>query len=129
MDRAISPSEAAIIRWLLDHALVCEVPGYRELRVEELRVIGGCGCGCISVEFDSNAWSGAQIVSDALAVYEDGQQAGLILWGREGRLVLLEAYDCHPDSSHRTPEVSNLRALEFEDRGPNVKLVRPKDPI
>ena len=55
------------------------------------------------------------MLADALAVYEDGQQAGLILWGRAGAIVWLEVYDFHPGASHRVPELPNL--WSWEDRG------------
>jgi hypothetical protein len=42
---------------------------------------------------------GAGIIIDAVAVYSDGQEAGLILWGRKGELVSLEVYDHHPNAS------------------------------
>jgi len=37
-----------------------------------------------------------QMLADELAVYPDGQQAGVILWGREGKIVWLEVYDFQP---------------------------------
>ena len=48
------------------------------------------------------------MVADELAIYPDGQQAGLILWGRDGKIDWLEVYDFHPQSSHRVPDVSYL---------------------
>ena len=109
MDRAIAPNEASVVRWLLDHAPVGDLTAYRIHPVELLRVVKGCDCGCSSLDFQPDAWGGAAIIADALAVYSDGQQAGLILWGRAGEIVLLEIYDCHPLASHRFPEISNLR--------------------
>lgn len=109
MDRAIAPNEAAVVRWLLDRAAIGDVTNYRIHPVEELRVVKGCDCGCSSLDFQPKAWSGATIIADASAVYSDGQKAGLILWGRESEIVLLEVYDWHLDASHRFPEISNLR--------------------
>ncbi len=48
------------------------------------------------------------MLADELAVYPDGQRAGVILWGREGKIVWLEVYDFQPKSSHRVPDVSDL---------------------
>jgi hypothetical protein len=107
--RAIAPNEAAVVRWLLDHAAIEDVTNYRIHPVEQLRVVKGCDCGCSSLDFQPNAWGGANIIADASAVYSDGQKAGLILWGRESEIVLLEVYDWHPDASRRFPEISNLR--------------------
>jgi hypothetical protein len=108
MDRAISPDEVKVVKWLLDHASV-DVTAYRLHPTEELRVVGGCGCGCSSLYFKPKEQRGKlQMLADELAVYPDRQQAGLILWGCEGEIVWLEVYDCQPESSHRVPDTSNL---------------------
>jgi len=108
VDRQIALHEAVVVRWLLDHAGFGDVTAYQIQSVEDLRVVKGCDCGCSSLDFQPEAWSGARIIADAMAAYSDGQKAGLILWGREGKIVLLEVYDCDPGASHRFPEVSNL---------------------
>jgi hypothetical protein len=108
MERAISPNEVKVVNWLLDHALV-DVTGYRLHPVEELRVVGRCACGCASLYFEPEGQRGkVQMLADELAIYPDGQQAGVMLWGREGKIVWLEVYDFQPESSHRVPDVSNL---------------------
>ena len=48
------------------------------------------------------------MLADELALYPDGQRAGLILWGRDGTIVWLKVYDFQPESSHRVPDVSYL---------------------
>jgi len=55
------------------------------------------------------------MLADELAVFPDGQQAGLILWGLEGEIAMLEVYDSQPGSSHRFPDVSDL--CTWEDLG------------
>jgi len=108
MDRAISPNEVAVVKWLLDHASV-DVTAYRLQPVEQLRVVGGCNCGCTSLDFKPvRQREGKRILADELAIYPDGQRAGLMLWGLEGEIVMLEVYDCQPGSSHRFPDVSHL---------------------
>ena len=108
MERAISPNEVEIVNWLLDHALV-DVTDYRLDLVEELRVVGRCACGCASLYFEPEGQRGkVQMLADELAMYPDGQQAGLILWGCEDKIVWLEMYDFEPESSHRVPDVSKL---------------------
>jgi hypothetical protein len=52
------------------------------------------------------------MLADELAVYPDGQQAGLMLWGKEGGIALLEVYDFEPGSSHRFPDFSHLCTWE-----------------
>jgi hypothetical protein len=115
MERTVTSNEAAVVGWLLDHASVGDVTAYRLRTLEDLRVVGGCDCGCASLDFQADP-SGAGIIADALAVYSDGQQAGLILWGLNGEIASLEVYDCHPEASRRFPEVSNLRTFEVRGR-------------
>ena len=108
MDRAINSSEVKVVNWLLDHASG-DIIAYRLQPVEELRVVGRCPCGCASLYFEPEEQRGdLERLADELAVYPDGHQAGLILWGREGKVVWLEVYDAQPESSHRVPDVSNL---------------------
>jgi hypothetical protein len=108
MGRAISPNEVKVVNWLLDHALV-DVTDYRLHPVQELRVVSRCACGCASLYFEPEGQRGkVQMLADELAMYPDGQQAGLILWGCEGKIDWLEVYDFEPESSHRLPDVSNL---------------------
>jgi hypothetical protein len=114
LDRALNPNEAAVIGWLLEHAAVRDATAYRQHPVEDLRVVGACDCGCASLDFQPKG-PGAKIIADALAVYPDGQEAGLILWGRDGAIQSLEVFDHHPNASHRVPEVPNLRT--YEERG------------
>ena len=114
MDRSVTPEEAGVVQWLLEHASVGDITPYRLRPIEELRVVGGCDCGCSSLHFEGDR-RGARIIADALAVYSDSQQAGLILWGREGEILSLEVYELHPGASCRFPEIRDL--LTFEDRG------------
>ena len=107
MDRAIFPNEVKVIKWLLDHALV-DVTAYRVQPLEQLRVVGGCNCGCTTLDFKPLEQTGKKMLADELAIYPDGQRAGLILWGLDGQIVMLEVYDFQPGSSHRFPDVSNL---------------------
>ena len=117
MDRPIVQHEAGVVRWLLDHATIGDGVVYRAAPVEQLRVVHGCECGCASLYFETKQSGGrARIIADALAVYADGQQAGLILWGRDGRIVWLEIYDCDLGASHRFPEIDNLRTWEQHGR-------------
>ena len=114
MSRAITPKEAALVEWLLDHAAIGDITAYRG-PLPELQVVGGCACWCASLDFAERK-GGARIIADALAVYPDGLQAGLILWGRSGEIVSLEVYDLHPGASHRVPEIANLRTFEQTGR-------------
>ena len=112
--RGIAPEEAIVVRWLLDNSNNPDVGRYRGISTQSLEVVGGCQCGCRSIDFAVDT-AAADIIADALAVYPDGQEAGLLLWGRNGQLVSLEVYDNTPGASERLPQLSNLRT--WEERG------------
>ena len=107
MTRPLSEQEASVVRWLLEHATVGNGGTYRVANVDALHVVGGCGCGCSSLDFEPDG--PAERIADAIAEYSDGAQAGLLLWGVDGRVTSLEVYDLHPNASHRFPTLAELR--------------------
>lgn len=111
MNRRISEAEAAIIRWLLEHPRPGEPTGPWSVAPTDLAVVGGCDCGCCSIDFDHES-ADVRPIRDATAVLPDGRQSGLILWGTDDRLHSLEVYDLDPDSSHQLPPVSGLRTWD-----------------
>jgi len=54
---------------------VCDVAAYRDQKLEELRVVEICDCGCVSAFFESDN-RGVKMLADATAEYPDGQRAG-----------------------------------------------------
>ena len=115
--RGITAHEAAIVEWLLDHAAMRDVTSYRTNPIAALRVVGGCDCGCSSLDFQSSTSGPRTMLADAVAVYPDKQQAGLILWGRHNEIVELEVYEMHPVAD-RVPEIADLRRYEDLFREP-----------
>jgi hypothetical protein len=111
IDRPVTPEEVAILRWLLDNASVGDIAAYRMQKLEDLRVVEVCDCGCVSAMFESDNRA-VKMIADANANYPDGQQANLILWGKEGRITWLEVNDMHPNASHRMPAIADLRRWE-----------------
>ncbi len=109
--RDITLHEVEIVEWLLENAAMRDIAEYRTKSVSALRVVGGCDCGCSSLDFHSEVGGPKTMLADALAVYPDRQQAGLILWGRDGEVVMLEVYEMHPVAD-RVPEIGDLRRWE-----------------
>ena len=112
LPRPISDKEAAIVQWLLDHRAPGEPEGPWSRSAADLVVVGGCECGCCSVDFEP-ASSDVRPIRDAVGRLEDGRQSGLILWGSNDVIQRLEIYDLDPDASHALPEVSALRTWEM----------------
>jgi hypothetical protein len=117
-ERDITTHEAAIVEWLLDHAAMRDVTPYRTTPITSLRVVGGCDCGCSSLDFHSNTNGSVTMLADAVAVYADQQKAGLILWGRANEIVWLEMVEMDPAVNHRVPDIADLRRYEdlFRER-------------
>jgi hypothetical protein len=115
VDRQVAPEEAAVVRWLLDHSYVSEASAYAGASTESLRVMGECTCGCRSIDFSPDT-AGASIISDAPVVYPDGQEAEVILWGRDGQITALEVIDHTEGTSGRLPQLSELRTWEARGR-------------
>jgi hypothetical protein len=105
--RNITPHEAAIIEWLLDHAAMRDISAYRTRPVTALRVVGGCDCGCSSLDFQPDVSGPTEMLADAVAVYPDKTKAGLILWGRNNEILSLEVYEMDPVAD-RVPEITDL---------------------
>ena len=51
LPRGVRADEVAIVRWLLTNACVIGPLDHVLLTVQALRVVGGCPCGCSSVDF------------------------------------------------------------------------------
>jgi len=108
MPREITAHEAAIIAWLLDYAAIGDVTAYRTKRISEAQVVEPCGCGCCSSLVFRKGHPGPKVmVADALAIYPDGKKAGLILWGYDDEIALLELYEMDPVAD-RVPEIADL---------------------
>ena len=57
------------------------------------RTIVGCGLGVVFQQPAKGQRGKVHMLADELAVYPDGQRAGLMLWGRDGEILWLEVYD------------------------------------
>ncbi len=114
MNRPITDKEASVVRWLIEHPGPNEPTGAWSVRAEGLRVVGGCDCGCRSIDFVPDK-EGSRPVRDALGTTTDGRKNGLILWGTDCEIHSLEVYDLDPLASHELPEVCSLRT--WEERG------------
>ena len=93
--RPLSDVEAAVVARL--HA-INELPVPSATDLEALQVVGGCGCGCASVDFLPDT-GGGKVLADGYGVTPSGVEVGLLLWGRDGQLSGLEIYMLAEDTS------------------------------
>jgi hypothetical protein len=93
VSRPITEHEGQILKWLLQHG----VPGSEQFmfQIDSLSVISKCTCGCPTVDFSLDGPPASsncdRILADCLATV-DGQDVGVILFQRNGRLRSLEVY-------------------------------------
>jgi len=93
-DRPASEPEAAIASWMLRNASQAGDLSDLEPSLIGLRVVGGCSCGCPSVDFVAGGQAaGASPVANAHGTTAEGVAVGVILWERDASVSALEFYE------------------------------------
>lgn len=113
-NRSITAKERSLVEWLLRHGNTGAEQFLKQ--VDSLRVVSKCSCGCPTVYFAPEGAQVAQtaerILADFLAKV-DGQDAGIILFQREGRLSSLEVYSlAGTDKPFGLPELETIYSWE-----------------
>jgi hypothetical protein len=114
-NRPVTAKERSLIQWLLRHGN----PGSEQflIQVDSLVVVSKCSCGCPTVYFAQEGESMAQqdaehILADYLAMV-NGEDVGLILFQRGGRLSSLEVYSlAGTDKPFGLPELETIYSWE-----------------
>ncbi|MBK7928514.1 MAG: hypothetical protein IPJ98_13800 [Bryobacterales bacterium] len=112
--RAITEGEIAVLQWLLEHAAVGDVGAYRAKAIDQLQARPCCDkCAGLLFQDDQIIKVGHEMLADALAVYPDGQVAGVLLWASGGEFAWLELHDTRTEgTAKRFPGTSDLRTWE-----------------
>jgi hypothetical protein len=111
VDRPISDREIEVVTWLLENGST-EGPLRKLLEgLGQLRVVGRCGCGCASVDFERDGQSVlSHPIAEAIAeTPAAGLKCGLILWGRDDAVTGLEIYEFEGGSLSELPPLEMLR--------------------
>ena len=87
-------------------------------QLESAEVVGGCGCGCPSIDFMissavTEAAPSPVLVADAES--PEGVPVGVILWARGGCLSGLEVHPWDGSDVIRLPRAESLRNLRTVD--------------
>ena len=92
-NRPINAEEVRIIRAALERC--AEIPNASALvtNLDELRVVGGCECGCASVNFSIELPEHKKPIADGLGILSNGERVGVIVWGTPEAVIGLEVYD------------------------------------
>ena len=113
----LSPEELALLNWLLENGSP-EAKTFAP-QIEGIRATHWCSCGCpsINLHVDENAPLGANphgLVADVLGKTCDGQQVGVILFHKDGKLSLLEVYALSLiEGAFGLPSLDSLQTSEW----------------
>ena len=93
ISRPISVEEVRIIRTaLLSCAVIPEAPGLLAT-LGNLHVVGGCECGCASVQFVIKTTEYRRPIAEGLGILPNGDCVGVMVWGNAEEVTGLEIYD------------------------------------
>ncbi len=93
IDRPISAEEVAVIRAALEHASTRPIALDVSSSVARLHAIARCGCGCESVDFAPHDPANPSApIADGIGTTSQGEEVGLIVWGRPDAITGLEVY-------------------------------------
>ena len=115
--RALDPIERELIEWLLNDA-GSEARAYLA-QVPEIRVVGGCPCGCASIDFEvgdrgKHSRAGLTILADYQWIAKGGYHLGVFVFAIEGVLAGLEVWSMdgtYPESVPLPPSTEVLSRL------------------
>jgi hypothetical protein len=113
-NRPITKKEHDLIEWLLRHGN----PGAEQFlqQVGSLIVVSKCSCGCPTVDFARESEPVTQEAENILADYlatVNGEDVGIILFQRGGRLSSLEVYSQGgTDNPFGLPEIETIYSYE-----------------
>jgi hypothetical protein len=103
IERPINAEEVAVIRAALEHASTRPVAPDVVASVERLHAVAKCACGCDSVDFaPHDPVNLSSPIANAIGTTSQGEEVGLIVWGRQDAITGLEVYALGGEG-HRLP--------------------------
>lgn len=108
--RELRPNEREVLQWLFEHRKT--EAGDVQVAVEAVKVIGGCPCGCPTLDFvaeDTHDEKGT-IVSDVFGLSPEGVPCWVTLWASGTELAGIEITAFAHEGSFSLPEARNLRS-------------------
>jgi hypothetical protein len=114
-DRPLTPHEASLVRWLLEHANPAAAGFLAQL--DDARVVSRCYCGCASVDFSIKGVippvaNGINILADYQWQSAAGYRFGVFVFARAGLLAGLDVWsEDGLAEAHSLPLIEQLRPL------------------
>lgn len=114
IDRPLTREEYELARWILEHGKQ-EAAAFIE-QLDRARVIGGCPCGCASINFEieglGQAPPGVHILGDFI-YGDESDLCGIFVYDSAGVLSGLEIYGFAGDAPKILPNPANLRPFDL----------------
>lgn len=114
-DRPLTPQEALLVRWLLEHSTKSAAGFLPQLA--QVRLVSRCSCGCASVDFAVGGVvpprsDGIGILSDYEYRTAEGHLCGVFVFERTGLLAGLEVWSVDGLSTPSAlPSIEQLQPL------------------
>ena len=113
MKRPITEAEAAVVRRALEVALTADVAPSLTSTISGLVVVGGCDCGCPSVDFAyPSERVSKHVIADGVGLSSDGSQVGVIVWDTPTHITGLEVYGMEDPHPRALPAPQSVRPWE-----------------
>jgi len=109
----LTEGERTLLQWLLEHG--GEDTSQYQSQVKELRVVGGCTCGCPTIdlavgESDHTTIGASHILADFEGITPEGVDVGVLLRARQGQLSELEVFSLlEVEGSYGYPTIESLK--------------------
>jgi len=118
-NRQLNAEERTLIEWLIANGIP-EANNYAP-QLEGLHVVSHCSCGCPTVDLavvnaQASTTGPSLILADFLGVTPEGQQVGVMLHARQGKISELEVYPMDTIVGSSFPKIETLNPFN-----------RPKD--
>jgi hypothetical protein len=115
-DRPLSEEERKLLVWLIEHG-TSEAHQFIG-QIEEVRVVGRCGCGCPTVDLGIHGAKRrtvgpSQILADFMGKTPDGFEVGVLVHARGGTLSELEIYNLgEHEGAFSLPTIGTLKPTD-----------------
>jgi hypothetical protein len=109
--RPLTERELGVLRATLERAERVALAPHVFEGLQSLRVIGGCECGCDSVDFaEHDSERPSRPIADGTGKTPAGGDVGIIIWGTDDAVTGIEVYDLGAgDEDIKLPVESSIR--------------------
>ena len=118
--RALTEKERSITRWLVEHANIGEEERRKYLtQLDAATVVGGCACGCASIDFAIGGVASQSAPLDAFGDFiAKDRSVGVFVFAKDSNLAGVEIYSLGGDETpFEFPRPEQLELIEWTEGG------------